>query len=325
MGVRTALLDQYGSYLGVRQGRFFLKHRDKVSWELAPVELDSIVISVEGVSVSAAALTLAAKFGVDVVFLNGVKPAARLLPYNYGTTMKNWLLQLKHHESGFLGLAKLFIEGKIHNQRMVLMEYVRRLRGSGREVGPVNSRAEELLKRLSELQSVSDISDLLAVEAHAAKAYWEAVSQILPKELGFSNRFTRSRPPEGSYDPFNKALNIGYALLRKEVWRAVFLAGLNPYIGFLHRPRGGRPALILDLMEEFRPVSVDRPLVGLARSDKQVFSRLDKAGVRELWSYLIKYMRESSPPHPDLINSQARKLVLHLQGVTTYTPYKSRW
>ena len=325
---KTALIDQYGAYLGVKQGRFVLKVRGETKWEKAPVEIDSIVIACEGVSVSAAALMLAAKFGIDVVFFRYTSPVARLLHYRYGTLMKTWSLQLKHYESDALSLARKFLEGKIHNQRLVLLEYSRRLRGAGRDAGFIENKAAELANRLSELASASDLAGLLQVEGHAAKSYWQAVSTLLPEDFGFHHRYTRSNPPDGPLDPFNKALNIGYALLRKEVWRAVFLAGLNPYLGFLHKPRGGRPALVLDLMEEFRPVSVDRPLIGLARTDRKIFAKLDEdkdAAFRDIWAYLLKYMHESKPPHVELIASQARKLVLHLQGVTPYNPFKSRW
>jgi len=242
--------------------------------------------------------------------------------------MRNWSLQLKAYEAGSVELARAFLEGKLHNQRMVLMEYVRRFRGSGKDAGFLENKAKEVLVRLSELSKASSVEELLVVEAHAARSYWEAVARILPDELGFNHRYTRSNPPEGELDPFNIALNMGYALLRKEVWRAVFLAGLNPYVGFLHKPRGNRPALVLDLMEEFRPVCVDRPLTGLARVDKQAILNLKKNrenALRVVWSHVLKYMQERKPSYVDLINSQARKLVLYLQGVSHYVPFKSRW
>lgn len=328
MTVKTALIDQYGSYLGVKQGRFILKVGKEKAWEIAPVELDSIIVTCEGVSISSAALMLAVKFGIDVVFLKHTSPVARILPYKYGTLMKTWALQLKLYEAGSLSLAKKFIEGKIYNQRLLLLEYGRRLRSSGRDAKLMENKAAELEDRLSELANVSDVAGILQIEGHAARSYWEAVSTLLPGELGFHHRYTRSNPPDGPLDLFNKALNIGYALLKKEVWRAVFLAGLNPYLGFLHKPRGGRPALVLDLMEEFRPVSIDRPLIGLARTDKKIFMKIEdnaNSSVREIWSYLLKYLRDSRPSHIELINSQTRKLVLHLRGVSTYTPFKSRW
>ncbi len=328
MGTKVALVDQHGAFLGVKQGMFVLKVKGEVKWEIAPTELDSIVIVTEGSTVSAAAVSLASIFGIDLVFMRGEKPLARVIPYKYGTLMRNWSLQLKAYESGDISLARAFLEGKLHNQRMVLMEYARRFRGSGRDAGFLEEKAREIIARLSELGNSTSVEELLVVEAHAARSYWEAVARIVPSELEFSHRYTKSNPPDGELDSFNKALNIGYALLRKECWRAVFLAGLNPYVGFLHKPRGSRPSLVLDLMEEFRPVSVDRALIGLARTDKQAILNLKKNGegaVRVIWSHILKYMRESKPPHVDLINSQARKLVLHLQGVHRYTPFKSRW
>ncbi len=272
---------------------------------------------------------LAMSFGIDLVFMRGSKPVGRIIPYKYGTLMRNWALQVKLHESGgSVFIAKKILEGKLHNQRMVLLEYARRFRGSGRDAGLLEEKSAEIMDRMIELGRACSVEELIVVEGHAAKAYWTGISHILPEEIGFNHRYTRSNPPPGELDPFNIALNIGYGLLRKEVWRAVFLAGLNPYLGFLHKPRGGRPALVLDLMEEFRPVSVDRPLVGLAKTDKKVMLELakkDGGASRIIWSHILKYMKESSPPHTELINSQARKLVLHIQGVHKYEPYKSRW
>ncbi|MEM0483018.1 MAG: CRISPR-associated endonuclease Cas1 [Nitrososphaerota archaeon] len=329
MGAKTALVEQYGAFLGVKQGRFVLKAGKEIKWDLSPAELESIVIANEGVSISSAAIILAMSFGVDLVFMRGSKPAGRIIPYKYGTLMRNWALQLKLHESGgSLYIAEKILEGKLHNQRMVLLEYARRFRGSGRDAGVIEEKADEIMGRIAELGLARSVEDLIVVEGHAAKAYWTAISHILPEEIGFNHRYTRSNPPPGELDPFNMALNIGYGLLRKEVWRAVFLAGLNPYLGFLHKPRSGRPALVLDLMEEFRPVSVDRPLVGLAKTNKNVILELAKKNgetSRTIWSHVLKYMKESNPQHTELINSQARKLVLHLQGVHKYEPYKSRW
>ncbi len=117
-----------------------------------------------------------------------------------------------------------------------------------------------------QLRSVRDWRKAAQVEAAAARRYWEGIATIIPKELGFTKRLKRWSLPEGEKpDPFNTALNIGYAALAKEVWRAVFIAGLNPYIGYLHEKRPGRLSLVYDLMEEFRPIAVDKPIIKLAR------------------------------------------------------------
>jgi len=89
------------------------------------------------------------------------------------------------------------------------------------------------------LLSCGDAQCVLAYEGQAAQVYWGAVSEP-------------SRDPEGG-DPFNLVLNCGYGLLRYAVWRQVVVHGLDPYAGFLHVDKSGRPSLALDLMEEFRP------------------------------------------------------------------------
>ena len=154
---KIALVDEYGAFLSVKDGRFRLlvpeNGKKVVKWDLAPVEVDSIVFIVEGAAISASAINLASKYGIDLTFLNKNKPISRLLPAKYGTTMKTWLHQLKTHqnEKERAKIAKLFVDGKTHNQRMVLMEYSRRLRAAGKhnpKLEKAIKRAEEQLKKM---------------------------------------------------------------------------------------------------------------------------------------------------------------------------------
>jgi CRISPR-associated protein Cas1 len=147
-------------------------------------------------------------------------------------------------------------------------------------------------------------------------------------ELGFTGREVR-REQYSSLDPFNRILNVGYSILRKEVWRAIFLAGLNPYIGFLHSPRAGKMSLVFDLMEEFRPIAVDRPLIVLARSDRDSVLKF-KDGVKsediaKIWSTVASVLYSADKPLSNIIVSQARLLAKHLKGTDTYKPFKARW
>ena len=253
------------------------------------------------------------------------------MPATYGSAMRTWLCQLRAHENpeARAELAKLFVEGKIHNQRMVLLANAKRARAAGKPLRAVEraaDRIDELIRRLREAETAEEAA---LVEAHAARLYWRAVRELIPPELGFRGRLTKFSARRGPVDPFNRALNIGYAALKREVWRAVFLAGLNPYLGFLHKPRAGKMALVFDLMEEFRPVCVDRPLIKLARDEPQVF-RLFELGrkeeaVAEVWRAVVKHMKSAKTPYPDLIVRQARLLAKHLRGTDRYRPYKARW
>jgi CRISPR-associated protein Cas1 len=112
--------------------------------------------------------------------------------------------------------------------------------------------------------------------------------------------------------PFNKALNIGYGMLRKNVLSAVISVGLNPYIGFLHKFRFGRPSLVFDLMEEFRSPFVDRRLIGMARESPESVSDL-----KSVYTLFAK-MEE------DEVYTQARRLVNSLLHGEEYKPYLAR-
>ena len=86
---------------------------------------------------------------------------------------------------------------------------------------------------------------LLNVEGRAAQVYWAGVRHILPADFAWPGRETR-----GARDPFNMALNYGYGVLYGQVERALVLAGLDAYAGFVHTDRPGKPSLTLDMIEE---------------------------------------------------------------------------
>ncbi|HEV7941922.1 MAG TPA: CRISPR-associated endonuclease Cas1 [Solirubrobacteraceae bacterium] len=113
--------------------------------------------------------------------------------------------------------------------------------------------------QLSELAKAAEaersIESLLGIEGTAARLYFSQFSLLLknlPESFAFEER--NRRPPK---DPINALLSFLYALLVKDVTAAALAAGLDPYVGVYHRPGFGRPALALDLAEEFRPLIGD--------------------------------------------------------------------
>jgi CRISPR-associated protein Cas1 len=331
MGGKVALVDEYGAFLSVKQGRFQLKIGGEVKWELAPVEVDSIVFVKEGCSLSAAAVVLANEFGIDMVFMKGNSPQARLVPAKYGTTMLTWNKQLKAFENEYrkTEFSKKFVEGKIHNQRMVIMEYAYKQRAKGKPMRDLENVAFELSQYENSIVNASSPEEAMNIEAHAARIYWQGVSKLLPPEIGFVQRLTKQRITfERSIDGFNLALNIGYAVLKKEVWNAVFLAALNPYVGFLHKPKSGKMSLVFDLMEEFRPIAVDRPLIAFARKEKEAVRNLPDERDKTLpiiWRQIVSTIYGNEMALKRQIISQARLLASAIRGEATYKPYKSKW
>jgi len=147
-----------------------------------------------------------------------------------------------------LRLARGFVRSKIHNQRVLLRR---------------NGKPEETdLIRLKELVADVDLaqntSELLGVEGEAASIYFRRFDTLLRVDASLRETFhfeRRNRRPPA--DPVNTLLSFAYAVLARELTVTLHGIGLDPYVGFLHQPRFGRPALALDLMEEFRPVIAD--------------------------------------------------------------------
>jgi len=329
---RIVVLSSYGIALRARKGMFQVCEKDKKK-EISPVEVEAIVIANRAVSITSSAVMLAAKHGIDLVFLDGWNPMARLLPSTYGSTLKTWIAQIVASKRRRLEFAKAFAEGKVYNQRNVLYQLSRkysRMGGKYRSVRAVIRQAiDSATLALRDIKEAQNVKEVRSAEAHAAKEYWEAVASVLPEELGFKRRLKRySLPKDEEPDPFNKALNIGYAALLREVWRAIFLTGLNPYYGFLHVKRPGRMSLVLDLMEEFRSIAVDRPLITLSLKDKDVIVGLErdsKEAVAKVWGVVIDVLNNPPRPLKELVLSQARRLARSILERKPYTPYKSTW
>ena len=338
MGGKYMIIDKVGASLAVREGRFILRVREGRRWSViadaAPTELDTIIISTDKASVTASALALAAKHGIDVVLMTWEGPIARLLPASYGSITWLWLEQLKQREDPArrAELASAFVEGKVRNQAYVIRLYRKVIEAGGKRAPKLRRIYDELLHHARRARNAKDWQEAAQEEAAAARKYWEGIAEIIPKELGFSKRLKRWSLPEGEKpDPFNTALNIGYAALAKEVWRALFTAGLNPYIGYLHEKRPGRMSLVYDLMEEFRPIAVDKPLIKTARKNPNKIKQLNnkdpekqKQAAKEIWKTIITTLRDTKPPLKNTILTQARKLAKAIRNNTTYKPYTAR-
>ena len=168
-----------------------------------------------------------------------------------------------------------------------------------------------------------------------ANIYFQGIKLMLPQNLGFTER--NRRPPR---DPVNSALSFGYHLLANEVMTAIAAAGLEPYAGFLHSDRSGRPSLVFDLIEEFRQPIVDRLVLRLFQ--KKILQPLDfdidsaHAGVKFKQKALERFLGEFYymmrkdglkisnffTTYQQIILNQARKMVRYfLEKDETYKPF----
>ncbi len=152
-----------------------------------------------------------------------------------------------------LTLAKRFVAGKIRNCRTLIRRNA--------EAPPPHTLAR-LRELVEAAEATESMASLLGLEGNAARFYFQAYAGLLappaeegaPAPTAFDFEGRNRRPPK---DPTNAMLSMGYALLTKDLVLAAMAVGFDPYLGFYHQPRYGRPALALDLMEEFRPLIVD--------------------------------------------------------------------
>lgn len=156
---------------------------------------------------------------------------------------------------GDLDVPRRIIAGKIRNQRTML-------RRNGGE--PCTKAVGQLGQLAEAAEKADDAAELLGTEGVAARLYFDAFPHLVPHAAGlpgpaFSGLRNR-RPPT---DAVNCLLSFCYALLTKEIMAAAVMVGFDPYIGLFHRPRFGRPALVLDLAEEFRPLAADSTTITL--------------------------------------------------------------
>ena len=231
-----------------------------------------------------------------------------------------------------ISIARLMVAAKIANGRTVLM---REMRNHGANAS-IEKAVQHLAVSLRRIHDAKSIGEAMGIEGDAAGAYFGVFNELLGSG-GFSFCGRVRRPPT---DPLNSLLSFTYSLITQECISALLGVGLDPFVGFLHQDRPGRPSLALDLLEEFRAPWGDRFVLTLINR-KQIqlndfvteasgaVSLTDDARKTLLVAYqerkqseiLHSYLKEQVPigllPH-----CQALLLARHIRGDTEfYTPF----
>lgn len=348
MIVQNLLIDEYGAFLGKHSERLVVTKGEEKIAQAPLLHLESVIVANQGVSLSAEAVRECTERGIPIYFISGTGTAYASL-YSAGLTgtvaTRRAQFEALHTPRG-LSLVIAFGMGKLQNQSN-LLKYMAKYR---KETDPalyeeLRLCADEVLDHLIELEqikrypefqegavTVNDLrAELMGIEGRGAQKYWKAVKQILPEKYNFPGRKGR-----GATDPINCALNYAYGILYGQVERALVLAGLDPYAGFLHVDRPGKPSLTLDFIEEFRPVVVDRTVFGMA--NKNVSFDFDEHNLltketRRTLAEKINERLESEVPfegkrHPirAVIQMQARHIATFLRGErAAYEPLNMGW
>ncbi|WP_239331884.1 CRISPR-associated endonuclease Cas1 [Frankia sp. CiP3] len=277
----------HGSVLSKRGGRLVVV-RDGQVITSAPLTLVAEVILLGNVTVTTPTMNALLADGVPLVLLTSDGRARGRLepPSAPHIDLRRRQLVRCGDESVRLETARSIVRGKIHNQDVLLR---RRASGSASpdEVWALAHRLADLAKIVDEAPT---IGALLGVEGAAAGAYFRGIRLLLPDMIGFQRR------ERSDVDITNTLINYCSALLREIVMGAVVAAGLDPYLSFLHTPTCGRPTLVFDLMEEWRPILLESTVLallglGMARAEHVTVTPDGPRLASEITSAAIKRFR----------------------------------
>lgn len=271
---RQLILDKYGLFLSKHSERLRVKAEGQIVEEVPLIHLESVLITSRGVGISSDVIEICSERGIDIVFIAGNGEVYGRLgsPTLVGTVKTRREQMLSLGDKRGLLLGKAFAAGKIGNQRNVLKYFARYRKTVDRDLYAIMDRAcgklEEHEKELvavdaEDIDSVRE--NILSIEGRSSALYWDAIKEMLGEEVAWKGREGR-----GARDPINSALNYGYGILYGQVEKSVVLAGLDPYAGFIHTDRAGKPSLVLDLIEEFRQQVVDRAVFGMIGKGSEI-------------------------------------------------------
>lgn len=250
----TLYLNEQQSIVKKRDEYLIVQYADKRKVEVPLINVSQVVVSGD-VTLTTPALHTLLEMGIEVCFLSMYGHfRGRLSP----PVAKNVFLrreQFRAHvdPARALLVAGACVKGKLENMRTMLLRSNRVLQDS-----EVARAAEAIQYMVREIPKAATVGSLLGVEGNGSASYFSVFGKLLRGPLTFTRR--RRRPPT---DPINAMLSLGYTLLQQQVQAAIQVVGLDPYVGFLHQPRYGRPALALDIMEEFRPIIVDSVVLNI--------------------------------------------------------------
>lgn len=341
----TLYVTEPGARIEKEYHRLLVVKEDTVLMEVPFAQVSEVVlIGAVGATTPALLSLLDAGCGLTLVNRAG-KLRGRLIPAEARNLPLRRAQYLRSGDVQFcLQISRRMVEAKLKNQRCMMRRFLRsRNVGQNNELQRVGVESILLTKKaLDKLPLAKNLAELRGVEGAASRAYFAVLRRILRPEFDFEKR--SRRPPE---DPANALLSFSYSLLTNAMYTACLVAGLDPYDGFYHADAYGRPALALDLVEEFRSVVADSVVIGLinkriikktdferssARKEEGVY--LSRRGMRKFLEYFTRRLN-SVVFHPTagrklgyqkIFEVQARSLRLAIEqgSAEAYSPFLAK-
>ena len=257
--LNTVYVRDHRARVGHRRGSLMVK-QESGSTRIPLAGIDAVVLLGSG-QVTTDALAACAKRGVRVASLR----RSGALRFVVGGPMSgNVHLRVAQHravvsETHSLAIAQAVVAAKLQSSRKMLLRWSRDADSPSARLR-LQRRAEMIAERITRVPGASTGDHLRGIEGDAARIYFRGLGQHLD-DIGLRFSARTRRPPR---DPVNALMSFSYGLLVAELVGSINAVGLDHQLGFLHRPRSGRPSLALDLAEEMRPMT-DRFAVALLK------------------------------------------------------------
>ncbi|MGQ9549760.1 MAG: CRISPR-associated endonuclease Cas1 [Roseiflexus sp.] len=252
----TLYVQQQGVMVRKRDNQVLVTKEGQTLSEVPLAKVDRVVLMGRGVQISTALLIDLLERGIPVTLTNqrGSRHYATLTagPSRFGD-LRISQMQYVNTPDRALSLAKEIVRAKLTNQRRLL---------ASTHWPAAATAIVQIDAALAAAAHAANVDILRGYEGAAAAAYFGAWRAALPPAWGFGGRAFYPPP-----DPVNAMLSFGYTLALHDIITAIQITGLDPYLGTFHVIEAGRPSLALDLLEEFRPLIVDRLVLDLIQTN----------------------------------------------------------
>jgi len=332
------IVEDFGCFVSKKSERVQIKRHGKLESEHALMLVEQLTLVGRGISISTDLIEECAQRGIQINFLTSTgNPYAKITGPTLSATVVTRREQMfAYCDTRGRDFAEKIVLAKTKNQ-INLLKYLSKYRKQSdtavfEAIQNAVAEMEAIRVTIANLEggTVDEIrGQLLSIEGRISEIYWTTIRKLLPEELAFHGREHR-----GAKDAVNSCLNYGYGILYSRIWGAVLLAGLEPFAGFLHVDRPGKPSLVLDMVEEFRQPVVDRAIWGwLNRGGKP---EIDDDGLthvtRKELAVRIAERLEAQEHYcgkkkivRNIIQEQCRRLAGFLRRNQTYEAFTTSW
>lgn len=286
---QTLYIQQQGAILRKEGGRLIVFSNDKELLDIPSIKISSIIIF-GNCTITPSVIQYCFKKEIPITLLSshGKYYGTIETTFNNNTDFERLQLFRSLDDLFSLKLSEEIVKAKIHNSRVILLRHYKFNRQN-----KIKRSADYLNKIASKIENDKDVHDLRGYEGVAASSYFSVFGLLLDKSKYFyTERFNRTKRPP--LDPVNSLLSFGYTLLASNIYSFIKARKLNPYCGFFHAIRTGHPALVSDLMEEFRFV-IDTLVINIL--NHRILTQKDFYFAKE-------------PGLPCLLTNNARKIFL---------------